>query len=954
MVKLYFDGFIYDFAKIVDEPSISVSLTGDKTQDTASFVLPSVKGDRFSGLDMTRPLPRFARVRIKDMDFVVQTDTIEDLDRGHYRHTVECVGLGKVAIDTTSAGLTVTQPQGDIGLYYRSYNYNAVDKITFTDDIYQPITLQTIEDSNDPNEISGLTLKANKKYTIQFKGTFFTNDLWRTSDEIIITTYDVFLMISVGGVVQYERMSIKLPLRASFAGIPFGKIKKTTIKHSFEYENTGENQVKVYVKRGDVAKSVDFEDIAITISTTDRPEMQDEIKLDYVVEKLLHNDANKQKFFLDDSSKAFLSGQRAYEWTLPASYLWLNLVRIADYVKAFVDIYFEDETVDSRIMVSITPFSELGFESEPVGITADNAQATIDDYAAGIEINAKNVYGELNTLTETTTLRGEGEVRQVVGDDLIVPTSHRIGQIYKFEIRVPKELEELAVDEDDWLEIDLNRILREEYYNTLTSQAEYTGAGRFGFSKNNTLFYREGDKNIYGLSYFGEGLKAQFEMDKNIRAIYELMIGQLVRDNGNSNYNTPHTKWDDGTTTLDNKIAVRITYRPYTETNVVVYKSDQSGFQHRTTKFLNEEMAINSPDVIGTYTQGIADRSGGTVKSYTGTCLYEELPSMLSTWGRLTLFGIGINFINKERVNFSLRYIKDYVFVSAYESYDRKERLFQAPKDVVHDRVIKKNTLIVFDTEYQEPEPIIYEYLGDFIGHIAGFVDPYVSQFAVLDHDGTETVLPTVVQAVGRAVEYRVSMKDNYSAGLYKYVVNNNTFQRDYKYTNDFGRVENTTIKLYTEMNEPTLTEMNALPAKTTISFVEKLAELSFNEKKDARERSVYSIQFAYLSDSEDIIIYDDIAKFSNVAPQTQVVDIRWVEVAELPQRNQKTIDVDTILSEVVSVSHTGVGTNAGQINLISHTKNPLVCYNFNRKEILLVDTRKELIREIHYRGLNV
>ena len=96
------------------------------------------------------------------------------------------------------------------------------------------------------------------------------------------------------------------------------------------------------------------------------------------------------------------------------------------------------------------------------------------------------------------------------------------------------------------------------------------------------------------------------------------------------NYNTTY---DNGTTARDNEIAVEISYRPYTETNAVIHKSDQSGFEFKTIKYLNETMAINNPDIIGEYTQGIADRSGGTVHTFSGYCLYEELPDVLTTWG---------------------------------------------------------------------------------------------------------------------------------------------------------------------------------------------------------------------------------------------------------------------------------------------------------------------------------
>ena len=72
----------------------------------------------------------------------------------------------------------------------------------------------------------------------------------------------------------------------------------------------------------------------LPISSTDEITAE-KITLDYVVEKILRNDINEQKFYLEPNSKSYLSQFYSYEWTLPESYLWLQLSRVADYIKAF-------------------------------------------------------------------------------------------------------------------------------------------------------------------------------------------------------------------------------------------------------------------------------------------------------------------------------------------------------------------------------------------------------------------------------------------------------------------------------------------------------------------------------------------------------------------------------------------------------------------------------------------
>ena len=113
-------------------------------------------------------------------------------------------------------------------------------------------------------------------------------------------------------------------------------------------------------------------------------------------------------------------------------------------------------------------------------------------------------------------------------------------------------------------------------------------------------------------------------------------------------------------------------------------------------------------------------------------------------------------------------------------------------------------------------------------------------------------------------------MKDNYSAGLYKTITGGNTYQQDHRYTNDFGRVEKTTIDLYRTMPTLAQAQINALPSKSSITLTNKAFSATLNERKDARERSVYSMQFSYVSGNSDIIIYEGITKFSNAIPQTK------------------------------------------------------------------------------------
>lgn len=1004
MVKLYFDGFWIDLTKWVDMGSISIRKTGDKTLDSASFTIPQI--EHLAGLDVSRPFPRLARVTIQDDEFILQTDTISDLG-GFYSHDIELVSVAKLMADTTTAGLTVTQPSGDKGLYYRSFGVN--DYLRFTTYNKIPVALTTIEQSEDTTDIENQTMKKDKKYNIQFKGTFFT-EAWaqfESSNQVKITVF-----IEVNGVVV-EKRDVYVKRQWHFI-VPVGKLEKKIIDIFAEYENTGINEVKIYVQGNadDQIFDFSFEDLKLSISSNEYPAVE-KITLDYVVEKILHNHANKQRFYLSDNSKAILKGHYSYEWTLAPSYLWLQLTQVADYIKAFPTARFgetytrkwsflgrfqssqpysvgmrirtniilrnEEDVMrfmedyapnyadgfivmiqDSvslsyvkvveqyyadKVIVDIIPFDDLAQEYIPIGVSDSGAQATIDDYAASIEINADNVYSEENQITEITTLRSSGDITQINYDDIVIPTMFPIGDVVALKVRIPAAITVggLSKTQGDWIDIDIDRVLPQEYYNTLESMSTYTGVGRFAYSKNNCLYFKQGEKNVHGLAYLGLTTKSMMSVTTYIRGIYEVIIAQLTRDNGDSGVDFEDT-FDNGTVTRDNEIAVEITYRPYTETNAVVYKSDQTGFEFTTSKFLNETATLNSPDIIGAYTQGIADRSGGTVHSFNGICRYDELPSILSTWGDLVLFAVSYSFIDWETVEYQLQYIKDYVFISSYESYNPKVRVYEIPKDTIIDRVIKKNVHIVFD----KVESIGTYNINRFIGHLGGVTTKYTPTLAELTHDTKRTLVPCVSQAVGRVVEFRVSMKDNYSAGLIKYTHETFTYQKDYPYTNAFGRVNNTKVNYRLGfLYQPTVTVLNALPSADLVPYLaNSVGIIELEERKDARERSIYSLQFNYLSQNNAIIIYDGIAKFSNVVAQGKGRAIKWVEVSKLPNRHKRELDTDTIIRDATVV------LNDTQIEIVTIGINPVVCYDQQSGELLLGDNRKTTTRTIYIKGV--
>lgn len=951
MVKVYFNRNIFDLTEYVETKSINVSLTGDKTLDTASFSIPDIKSNQILGIDMSRALPRFARVLIEQdgvkVDMVLQSDLIKQIaNTNRYEHKVELVSLTKTLLDYSTTALTVTQPQGDIGLYYRSVNkYDNPSGILLNNELAE-IPYSVRSNSVDTDILDGVELKGEMTYkaNLNIKVKNYTN--FPASNPSI----KLNVKVSCGAFLQEFTITAKPNNTINYYVGALGKPTITDENLSFDIENIGDNEIIVEIEKDGypIENIIELVESTLSIYATSN-ETMDFITMDYVVEKILNNEMNEQKFYLDANSKALLSQFYSYEWTLPESYLWLQIVRVADYIKAFPSCYYEDESVDSRMLVKLIPFDDLMIETPPLEFDFNQSETTIDEYASSIEIAASNVYSKDTVITEHTTLRASGVNAQITTDNLIIPTQHRIGNVHYLEYKTPVAitLSSGVIPKGTWIKLE-NAVYDKRYYDTLPTQSDYTLIGRQQYNQNNVLFYDEGDKNIKGVSNIGGRLlPPSYSLGDYSRAIYEILLSQIAR---NEDENPPFI--DEGEVSLDLEIEIKVVYSPYAKTNAVMFKDDQSGFQYKGRKLLNESMQINNPDIIGSYAQGVANRSGGTKHSYSGIANLSELPNVLSTYDEMVLFGLSFSMLDNVRCSYTLYYIKDYVFISSYESYDKKERIYQISDENVVERVLKKNNLIIFsseerfgvDSNYKEP-------MRDFITHLMNYKPPirFMNWAKIKFEGGVEIIiaLKSTHMSFGRTLEWRVQPKDNYSAGLIKYESGGKWYQKDFRYTDLFGRAENVEIDFFDEL--PINTDLNDMP-KFEIEIA-PVYSAKYNLRKDARELPVFSIQYSYISSDDFIRVYDAIGKYSRVFNKLgEFDDIGIASLNYIPTRNAKLLDLSR--AEPISMSSVSLGDSTfyGFIRIENGNK-PIAFYNINTKEILLVDTRDLASRKIYWRG---
>ena len=169
---------------------------------------------------------------------------------------------------------------------------------------------------------------------------------------------------------------------------------------------------------------------------------------------------------------------------------------------------------------------------------------------------------------------------QITTDNLIGATSYRIGQVEWIELSYPMDI---TVGSETFVAGTVfrlpNAVIDKRYYDTLSTEADYTLTGRESYNQNNTIYYVEGEKHLRGLSNLG-GRPQPNTWDTNTysRAIYEITLAYLAREEGVNPNNI-----DNGLVSEDNGITLKIRYRPYTETNAVMFKDDQRGFQFHSS-----------------------------------------------------------------------------------------------------------------------------------------------------------------------------------------------------------------------------------------------------------------------------------------------------------------------------------------------------------------------------------
>ncbi len=924
-------GLRVDITEYVDEPAPQSKNVGD-VFGSATIIIPYVEKDVIKGLDLSQEIAEMSIIEITDIEdkrqyYVVQDDVLKR--QNEYQHSLELKSVELLFTFRPISDNSATQPVEEGRVFV--------------------------------NELSGIKNELFYGYTyggiVPFTTTSVSADFGVIEDRVLKQNgeYKISLDIQIlGGWMIDELLDIKvLEIRidsevysTSYFGINKNNAKDKrvfTIKH----DNISENEIEVYIEysgteshRFNATLEVMYEEV----------EAGRTIYLDEVVEKALRlTSVNVSEFVLDSNTKSKLALVKAFDDNLTDTTLYEALNRVANYVKAKVRLTIDFQKNEKLVWFEF--YDDLS-DVEFVGVNNDeeNILSNVNKLTSAFELKNNNIL-KSNYVREVLTLRAT-DVSQITTDNIGLKFTYPVDR-FKSVMAYGKTFYDTNGDVVNAnATVDLTKlVVLEDYYNTLSDLTSYDN--RNVDTKNNHLSYKRGGYTIDNLAYTGEVRENWLSNNDVIRALYEAMATALSREYG---VIIPPKKMNDkridGGKLDDDVVYFIVEYMTFGETNAVIQKDNQEVFEEKIIRKLNANERVNNADMLGSYARQKVNAVGGTQKAVSGITNNPDLiPKLASKDDDYRVVNI-TKYSGRDEVRFIATLVKDYLYESEYVGIDSDRRLYRVPKDDYVDRVDKALNMLYFNKEAITGNNTSFNLAGLVSILTTSALSFNQPKIAYLSFDNKYVSQYIDVNALGNTVEFRLAMLDNYSAGFMKIntVLDGKdfTYQRGVPYCDMFGRAENLIVEYYESLQNTTVANLNDYPSGQEMGYG-LMGTLTYPVRKDARERIIISTQISFLSNHEDIIVYDGMAKYNR-----RVLDeVRDIKVAVLnyePNKYDKFIDLTNV--EAVFNNNTELYSEGDYFEFYASYNRPYAWFDNESKELLFVVKNVELgTNRIYYSG---
>jgi hypothetical protein len=996
MIYITFKGTEYEIP--YDPETLELSWAIDSTFDNGYFETEPMEAG--SGLDFSRRIPRDLQVRVVlfDREFIFRTAEcyVEkySYSLGTYVHKINLISDTKDLTVKTLENMTLTQPKGDFGQYSHSVNV-LNETLTYDSDIERdvwniidnaPISFTNTINSNT-SYYTGMQVLTLDTFAVTLEGYFW----YKTP----LTSDDVTVYIKYGGTTVYSETF--QPTVPGLFQDPVLTIKTFSFKHTptalgtYTVEMFAQGEANIYLE-------------TLTFSLTAQTVIGKPVRTyAQLVDKMLRN----TEYVLNPNSRSRLN-LTAPEGKYERYMVFDGLQKIGGELRALVKVEGTVDGRFWKLIATATPdideggslydyspydydigtvlklgvkYYECSYNNEtykgvtfkffdnpsvfdPIGELQRSEQAELEDYVSALELNTENVIKPLRYSPHKNgwgTLRNVDGIGQMtvsnIGYELEDPiekiisvkvkgfSGSNLSGTYTFTTSTETDITDYVVEKTQW--------------DTFLSEADYSYSGKVVARKNNRLYYIQGDNKIYGMSYYGETEGRIIGQTDVTRALYETILtahseiaGERVyRDIANTDKDDPATLTSDGANGMagDLNIQIQITYANLTNSRARVYKDDQSGFERERIKYMNESANVNETDSIGSYAQQMVNRLGGTKLSISGVADdWSEIAELgdMDSQGRVYTM---ITVRPSVKIEYDYLLVQDYNIISSYIGVNSRHRVEEISSGSTTKRTLRYVSKLIFTDTPQTFSTRLIDYtklLDTLGGTSANGLNYGYLECNLSNGEQKKIHLSLDSDSKGKTIEIKWNMRNNFSAGLKRYVYNDGSnniiMNSDVPYTDYYGKVNDIYFTIY--FDSANTYDLSAYPEASSDDGDGLFTVITDTIDKDAGEILQGLIEIPILSEHENIRVYDGFAKWNRVVEGTE--RIRAGLLTYTPIKNATRVNLNlirdvtptvTVNANNVQVSYTATGAHKGIVFYNQDTLEMLLAYvdDLNGSQVL-------------------
>ena len=644
--------------------------------------------------------------------------------------------------------------------------------------------------------------------------------------------------------------------------------------------------------------------------------------------------------------------------------------------------YYENTELDNQVREI-----DFKFFDRPNTIDLDYRTKTeiaeLEDFVSAVELNTKNVVKPLRYSPFKNGWKGvrSSGIGQQTTDNILYELEDIADNI--IEVKVKGLASRNSANTVTWSESDettltlhdnplsagtliQSHIVNLLYYNTLTTEKDVSYSGKTVLRKHNCLYHEQGTKFLDGLTYLGEDLSQVVGSPNVIRAWVETILAVRSEEAGELITRTGTQSADDEGLDGDIKLMFQITYANITESRARVYKDDQSAFEQDTIKYINESANINESQAIGDYAQLIVNRLGGTKIVYGGiTDSIDDLPEVgdINSNGEVyTLIKLTIG----KKISYEITAVQDYNVISSYigiKSAHRNEEISSNDSVLRTMRYTSKfvftDTYETFSTRFLTSEDILSSLFENTdLGLNYGYLECNLS-----NGETKKVHLSIDSDSKGKTIEIKWRLKDNYSAGLQRYMETISGtdvyLNKEVPYTDYYGKVNDILISLYYDTTSFSSADLEEYPEASSDKGDTLFTIFRDSIDKDARETIGGLVEIPILSESDSIQVYNGFAKYNKLVEGTDRIATALLKY--VPRKNDKLVDT----SRIVDMSINSYNFEFGEFDFTVVAPEDglgVVWYNIDTLELVLAYigeitsgvnsiTKYYRIDEVYYNG---